>query len=376
MKKSIRVAHLGSFEGNSGDGLNHAGFRIWLEGLLSNYDFVWKPFEIRNIHRKAKSFRDYFELLDECDLGVIGGGNFFELWVEGSQNGTTLDFSIAEAEASGKPILFNALGVYADKGISKSARDNFSPFVRGLMSHQNFLVTVRNDGSDRNLSREFGLTNLPTVIPDHGFFGSLTVPEPARLASGRRRVALNIAADMPESRFSREFSFEAFIAGLASTLKDLASEEDIDFLLVPHIYSDLKAMSALLDEVPDDLRRHNFEVSGLRTFREGHHLTFSNYLGVDLALTMRFHAGVFCLARGVNTIGLGSDTRIISMFNGLGLGGDVVQFTNDFSGNLANLIRSKLDSPSLTVNVMKTLSSQRESFEPQLVKWLTPFLPK
>ena len=89
--KKIKILHLASLDGNVGDNANHNGMlELWRKFLA--YDFEIRELEIREFHWKHRFFNeDFVAMCNMHDLIIIGGGNYFELWVESSRTGTTVD---------------------------------------------------------------------------------------------------------------------------------------------------------------------------------------------------------------------------------------------------------------------------------------------
>ena len=300
-------------------------------------------------------------------MGVIGGGNFFELWVESSKSGTSLDFEVSELKNAGRPVFLNALGAFSGLGISTKARSNFPNFFRDLTLDDSFLCTLRNDGSRDTLKAEFGI-DAELEIPDHGFFGSDLVTASPLKQEESDFIAVNLAVDMSDSRFAT-LNFSEFAKGLSSTLAELAEERSLQIRFIPHIYSDFKAISAVLDELPDEVRRNRTRICALDTSRTNSLETFRNYLGAKLAFTMRFHATVFALAKGIPIVALGNDKRVVSVTNASGRGDCVVRFDESFTKDLPDAARLAMQ-PETCGSYMEGLRRDRRNFEPKLINWL------
>ena len=91
--KTLNVMHVASFWGNIGDNANHTGMRKILS-RYTGYHFRFKEVEIRDFYimRKKRKFDDSFvREANRHDLLLIGGGNFFDLWINESATGTTID---------------------------------------------------------------------------------------------------------------------------------------------------------------------------------------------------------------------------------------------------------------------------------------------
>ena len=110
--RTLKVLHLASFDGNIGDNANHNGVRFLWKKYLPEYDFAITPLEMREYFWKWKSFDDDFaDMVNEYDLFVCGGGNYFELWVQSSPTGTSVAIPLEVLRKIKTPCLFYALGL-------------------------------------------------------------------------------------------------------------------------------------------------------------------------------------------------------------------------------------------------------------------------
>ena len=110
--------------------------------------------------------------MNQFDALIIGGGNYFELWVESSPTGTSIAIPPDLFSKIKIPIFFNALGVDPGQGVPDSSRIKFMGFLDTLLGSEQYLVSVRNDGAKKNLSRHVGNRYSEAVLhtPDNGFF--------------------------------------------------------------------------------------------------------------------------------------------------------------------------------------------------------------
>jgi len=183
----MKVLHLASFSGNIGDNANHGGFRPWFERLAKR-PIEWTDLEIRTFYWKERAFDESFvELANRHDLVVIGGGNYFELWVERSHTGTSIDIPLDLLARIRPPLFFNALGCDAGQGTTENTVRRFNAFIAQLLSSDRALVTVRNDGAQKTLRRfvPTALADQIVTIPDGGFF--FTPPRPSAAAQPGRK---------------------------------------------------------------------------------------------------------------------------------------------------------------------------------------------
>ena len=86
----MNILHIASFSGNIGDNANHMGFRGWFNSMVPQ-EVIWDNIEIRDFYRGERKWdKSFVDLANNYDLVVIGGGNYFELWVEKSPTGTSI----------------------------------------------------------------------------------------------------------------------------------------------------------------------------------------------------------------------------------------------------------------------------------------------
>ena len=87
----LNILHIASFTGNIGDNANHLGFRGWFE-RVAEADVIWTELEIREFYWKNRFWdRSFVEYANGFNLIIIGGGNYFELWVDKSPTGTSIE---------------------------------------------------------------------------------------------------------------------------------------------------------------------------------------------------------------------------------------------------------------------------------------------
>ncbi len=156
MSTPLRLLHIASFSGNIGDNANHMGFRPWFEAQLGR-QAVWTKLEIREFYWGDRQWdADLVEFINSHDMLIIGGGNYFELWVEQSPTGTSIAIDQKLFDDIEVPVFFNALGVDPGQGVPPVSRERFTSFLDKLLSSDQYLVSVRNDGARENLRQHIG----------------------------------------------------------------------------------------------------------------------------------------------------------------------------------------------------------------------------
>ncbi len=365
----MRILHVASFQGNIGGKLNHSGFRPWFEGIASR-PVSWTGFEIRDVYRGRHAFDSAFRTLANLhDAVVFSGGNYFELWPDGSATGTSLDIpfdTISEIEV---PLFFNALGVDIGQGYGIGSRERFLSFIEELLGRSNVLSSIRNDGSRSNLVASIGSDFGIACIPDHGFFA-----EGLKSSSRDNSIAINVACDMPEIRFGGT-SVDSFAREFAGALVELdrIGPERL-FRFVPHVYSDLAIIARVMNFLPDDFRRGRVEVVAYGDSESCYSGACDAYVRADLALAMRFHANVLPISLGIPSIGLVNYPQLGYLFEELKLKDLSVDVSyQGFSDRLISIVIGATDGHAVAdriSGVCGELARQRTSFEPSLRDWL------
>lgn len=318
--RTLRVLHLASFAGNIGDLANHAGARRMLAERVG-FLLEFTDLEIREFYWKQRSFDDVFvDYANSFDLLIIGGGNYFELWVDHSATGTSIDITPARLAKLKVPTLFFALGVDTGQGYSAQSARRFNAFVATILERRDLFACVRNDGSNRALREVLGdatAARIP-IMPDGGFFADPVGCRQADTDSGR--IGINIAGDMLERRFDRGLDTMGFMRELADAcraLMDAKPELRID--LMPHIWRDSALIAQLLSMIPDPYLRRRVAVGRLEPGETGLAAFLQSYRGFDLVLGMRFHASVCPIGMGVPAWGLLNYPQVERLYEEIGM---------------------------------------------------------
>lgn len=380
MPKPLRLLHIASFNGNIGDNANHLGFRPWFEAQVGT-DVIWTNLEIREFYwRERKWDASLVDFINTHDMLIIGGGNYFELWVEDSPTGTSIAIKPKLFDDITVPVFFNALGVDPGQGVPEVSRRRFTSFLDKLLGSKQYLVSVRNDGARENLQDHLGTGYAEQAhgLPDHGFF----VPPPQgvdhhTIQDGQQRLAINLACDMSETRFVGFADQGAFAREMAKTITQLAeTNSQIEFYLVPHIFRDLEILSQTIGFLDDRLRRTRLTVVTYASGDDAARQALSLYRSADLVLGMRFHANVCPMALGRNVVGLSSYPQIEKLYSGLSLDEWLLDVRHPgFAGRACELVQQTLAAPESQTSAVKRAVSkvqqERENFEPHLQTWLS-----
>lgn len=376
---SLTVLQVASFQGNIGDNANHNGTRKKLRENLS-HDIKFSESEIRKYYVNytrddALAFDENFvSKANSHDLVLIGGGNFFELWVEDSVTGTTIDMPIEIYDQIDSPVVFYGLGCDPHMGVPKQNYQKFRRFLEYMLNDENCLVSVRNDGSKSNIAECFGteLAEEVSVVPDGGFFLEVSETSHPELSDEKSTIGINVATDMVETRFPNhglnELSYEGFVQRFGNVLNNvLERNTDFDFVFFPHIYSDLRAIADVLAELDTLFRRTRVTVAPLLHGFGSAEYIFDMYEACECTMGMRFHSNVPPIGLTVPSIGLSSYPQIKNLYTELGLTERAVCVNErGFEEPLQNLIFDTLDQ---RPGIVEEYNSVNNSLEEDLAEF-------
>lgn len=322
----MKVLHIASFRGNIGDNLSHLGFAKILESLnvIAEVDRV----EIRKFYKNYdgvdKCFFDkkFIDTMNRYDLVVIGGGGFFDFWVEGSVTGTTIDMDLDLIKTIKVPTVFASIGSHPHKTVPVGNEDKFKRFFSELVQNENIYIGLRNDGSIKVLHRLFGedVTKWSQVdeILDNAFFCG-DGPVERKALYPEPYVAINITSDQLEMASSRrgDINRKDYVHAMSRFIEWQA--EDFNIIFVPHIYSDLEAIYEVLAALGQAVIRNRVSIAPCVQGDNGSLEALSIYRGSELVVASRFHANVGPLAIGSKVLGLAVLDRVAYMYNSVGL---------------------------------------------------------
>lgn len=388
--KTLNVLHLASFVGNIGDNANHKGIRRIFKAYL-NYNLIYDELEIRDFYMlwKKKFFdKEFVNLVNQYDLLMIGGGNFFDLCIDKSVTGTTLNISEDILQEIQTPILFFGLGCDPYKGVTEEILGRFKKFLDALIKLDKSFISVRNDGSIENIKKYVGNEYVRYIhhVPDGGFFTKVEEdsyhPE---IEKDKKVIAINVAGDMPHLRFKPELGNEYsaygdFVSGFSKILNEMLQEdEEITLVFVPHIFKDLKIISEVMDNMNDEYRRKRITVAPYLHGVKAHDYIFDIYKKSNIAIGMRFHTNVCSIAFNTVTIPLATEHfKVRDLYIELGLENRIVNISRKgFEKPLKQLIKESLSKEQETkekyARVYSELEREMKAYCSELNNWLKRF---
>lgn len=376
----MKILHLASFTGNIGDNFNHLGFRSWFT-KTTKIQPSWENLEIRDFYWKKKSYdHDFANYVNQFDLFVIGGGNYFEFWVETSPTGTSISIPTEVFQRIKIPIYFNSLGVDRHLGYSDSTFLKFNNFLKIINNNNKYLVTVRNDGAMETLQLLFdkSLFNNIYKVPDPAFYIDNTNKKQHSYFfenQGLKILGINLASDMPDLRFCNfENNIDDFAKEFADSLNFLMKNDESLFLVfIPHIFKDLEIISKVISYINDDFRRKRIYVSEYGSGEEHSKNIYTLYEKCNLILGMRFHSNVIGLNLNKPTLGLFNYPQIHALYKDLEIDNFCIDLNSpNFSDKLISQVEyfTKENFMYKENKSFKKINKLSEDAKELLIKWL------
>jgi polysaccharide pyruvyl transferase WcaK-like protein len=383
MAATLRLLHIASFSGNIGDNANHIGYRDWLNAL-SERPISWTTLEIRQFFWGERAWdSDLVEYINSFDGLVIGGGNYFELWVEDSPTGTSIGIASNLWAKIKVPVYFNALGVDPGQGVPNICRIRFTEFLDTLLGDDKVLVSVRNDGAKENLGKYIGARYASAVLhaPDNGFFAKFEALSTASFFSDpnvQRVITVNLASDMADIRFAKlEGGIDGFVKEIVQSIVALADRDPtIGFVFAPHIFRDLDVVNRVFNRLPDALRRTRVAQAIYGTGDEAARMVFGLYAASDLCVGTRFHANVVPIGNMRQTLGLVCYPQVSALYNELGQPDRCVDVSeHGFCTVLVNRMHEALYEPGNTFKgtpdqALVAAQALRDAITPRVISWI------
>jgi polysaccharide pyruvyl transferase WcaK-like protein len=346
--KPLRILHVASFVGNIGDNASHLGFQKILSEYFSDIDV--ERLEIRKFYKNYKHEDrqrfdlDFIEYANNFDMLVIGGGGFFDYWLEGSATGTTIDMESEIVAQIKVPTLICSVGCMPHKAIPVGNVEKFRRFLDALILNNNVRIAVRNDGSVLSLRNDIGREYLPHIseVLDSGFFFDTLESNP--LPIDQNYIAINITNDQLQmnSHCRGVIDKQVYLTALVDVITHITNTLKIKIVFVPHIYADLKAIVEVLSLLDDFVIREYISVAPCLQYDDGANTVFSVYKHSQLVIGSRFHTNVCSLAMGVPSLGLVALDRVKYVYDQLGMLDSYVLLDYDFSNDLIEKVESTL----------------------------------
>ncbi|WP_340642253.1 polysaccharide pyruvyl transferase family protein [Photobacterium damselae] len=364
-----KILHIAAFQGNIGDNASHIGFSNILD-LLDIHSVVDR-IEIRKTYNNYTEddkiiFDDKFvELANNYDFVVFGGGGFLDYWVDGSVNGTTINIRNDILSKIRSRILITSIGSNPHREVPVENLKKYKNFLDYVRTNDNIKIALRNDGSEESIKKDLGEEYLSIFnsVLDHGFFYEL---EKTPFSIEEEYAAINITADQIEmySNGKKLDNKSRYLNEMRDLILDIIELKKLKVIFVPHIFSDINAISELLSIIPDRYKRSEISIAPLYQGDVGTNYIFNIYQNSKFTIASRYHANVCVLNSDSNVIGLSPLNRINYIHKQFSKNDSYVSLEKGFKEKVLNLMNNDISINKVKLENLKdkTLDFYREYF--------------
>ncbi|MGH6824213.1 polysaccharide pyruvyl transferase family protein [Methyloceanibacter sp.] len=340
------IVHIATHTTNIGDGALIKGLQSTLPADIGSEIHFIDHCLTDFLHFDKLSFdQHYVEWLNNnADLLMIGGGGFI-MGQKKDTSGLALPFEISLLQQLKIPIVVYAVGYNLFYGETLRNAHALSALIAQIRDLGG-LFSVRNDGSKERLEKDLGSAVMNSVweVPDPGLFVPVEPMLHPQIRSGRRNIVLQLAGDRLASRLMKDSGgrsggmfgalkkrqqpepegADAVWEAIANVCNEISAKHDVNFILAPHIHSDLAiAQDFILASRKIPPPRHfsgfRLEVSGVLRGTRNASGFFDLYRQADLVVGMRGHSTIVSVGAGTPCVGIVSHPKVEGFLKDCGL---------------------------------------------------------
>lgn len=373
----MQICHIASHKGNVGDLINHQGF--YNNMLPAEVSANIERIELRDFYYSYNQRRVFDEhlarQLNKCNLVVIGGGGYLDAQWPESETGTTLSLSRQFIDSLSTKVLVNAIGYHEYPGrTNASICRKFSSFLGYVSQLDNWMVTVRNDGSYERLAFRYGETALHNIkkVPDNGFFCDLQ----KRLYLPKdRTVGMCITNDLFCAEYNKGVQAVNFNQYISTIINELCSI-GYRIVLLPHTPPDIEIVGKLYSHISSQYKREKLVVAPLDANTSSAINRLNEYYNLcSCIIGMRFHSLICAINLGIPAIALAGHEQIEGLYRELSLSDYCVRVDNlSFRDKLFSMVDKCVSKSELIharyTDFYKKMNIEETSYKSTLLKFL------
>ena len=329
----MKIVHIVAMPGNSGECLNHTAFQDSFRKLV-DADVQFDEVNLRDFYKnnRVRSFdANFSKIINHYDAFVLGGGLMLDVRWTYSATGTTLNFTHEFIDSINVPVILNGIGyaeppVFADPIEQRQIFDKFKDFIEYISEKQNWLLTLRNDGSYERILMRFGeeLANRFLVVPDNGFYFDESKVIPYQFEEQKRTIGICLANDSFTPVDGYETRREEINRSISKFIEQLI-DENCRILLLPHMPKDLEAIYRLYQLLGEKAFRYHIAIAPYNNLDK---LSISSlvsyYKACHCIIATRFHSSIIPIICKIPVVALAAESlicpeRIIALYQELGL---------------------------------------------------------
>lgn len=268
------------------------------------------------------------------------------------------------------PVIINAMGVHIDY-VASEAILKFNHFFQQISNKDNWLVTLRNDGSMSRLKQI--VKDIPEsviTVPDNGFaFNKIPYK-----GSNSELVGLSITNDLFTKKYNGSMDTEKFNQEISDFCKYILRQgKQIIFFM--HTPQDIKVLYHIFEKIGLESFREKIKIAPYDTYSvENANVINELYSKCKYIVAMRFHGNIISLKNGIPVIGLAGHEQIEGLYNEISLQGQCIVVKDGFKDVLFDAVE-KMDSNPLYFSniqnhVMEEINLQQIKYQEMIRSFL------
>lgn len=264
-----------------------------------------------------------------------------------------------------RPIVFYGLSYRHWEGQAYHHADKLIRTFERILSRDDMLLGLRNDGTREWLGKNFGIVSDSFyVVPDPAVFlpvdDDVEYPE---FEDDRRNVILAFNDEDWVGRYGNAERRLAILKAIVPAIEKMLLKWDVNLILVPHYFDDCRMIADFVDLCRPALAHQRMIASGLARIKGSRHF-YGRYKQADMVISMRVHSMSPCIGLQVPMIPLVTQDRMTDFLDGVGLKDlQVDAFDPDLTEKLTMAIDYTLENPNI---VSRRFNQAREKMRNDL----------
>jgi len=356
----VRVWHIATHTTNIGDGALVQGIQRTMQedspvtlkffnDCLMHYNNYWgsKQYNITLVNR----------INTESDLLIIGGGGMLDGSRSSGNSGMGFNMPMELLAQIKVPIVFYAVGHNTFTGQFYWNKSKLKSLIEFIDNRKDAIFSVRNDGTRERLFSLIGSSaNGVQEIPDPGMYVHCKELSHKNIDNLKTNIIIQLAGDNESARLSSlHWSYVPILGEkvlsrrkrkslmrIVRTLKEVSTEQNVHFIICPHLLRDLSITGDFYDLLPKKFRRLFFESSAVLCGTSNASTFFELYKHADLIIGMRGHSVICGVGLGTPTIALSSHKKVEGFMRSVGLEDRVINMNEPDTENKLFLLINKL----------------------------------
>ena len=324
----LNLIHLANFNStNIGNGALISGLESTMEDDLPR-QICWSREPWDDYTFGLVGFDEVFvDKVNASDGLIVGGAVAFNGRDYNNHTGTRFELPLELWSKVTKPIVFYGLSYRHWQGQTYHHVDRLRMTIEKILSSNNMMLALRNDGTKKWLKELTGIDSEEIVeIPDSAVFVRTSDGSYTELLEGAKNIMISFNDEDATHRFDQRYSIQGtlnrsrdhVINELVTTMERLADNFPVNLILCPHYFDDYRMMGTFLERIRPQLAHQQMVSTGLCRVKDTDYF-YGRYGKVDLSISMRVHSMSPCIGIGTPMVAYTTQNRMTDFMDRIGL---------------------------------------------------------